>query len=113
MGSSNPFDVLGLSPHASKREIKKAYRRLAKKLHPDANPDDPEAHIKFQALNEAYEDALIRAKNRKRFKDLDQHINTPDVCNKEEMETTGNSGQTCPQLSTENLSARSANTNCW
>ena len=44
---------------------------------------------------------------------LDKHINMPEVCNIEEMETTQNSGQICPQLSTENLSARLANTNCW
>ena len=43
---------------------------------------------------------------------LDKHINMSEVCNLEEMETTQNPGQICPQLSTENLSARLANTNC-
>ena len=50
------YDVLGVEKAASKDEIKKAYRKLAKKYHPDANPDDPEtAEEKFKEMSEAYE----------------------------------------------------------
>lgn len=49
------YDVLGVSKDASSSEIKKAYYGLAKKLHPDANKDDPEAEKKFQEVTLAYE----------------------------------------------------------
>ncbi|KAG8014594.1 DnaJ-like protein subfamily A member 3 [Nibea albiflora] len=49
------YEVLGVSRTASQKEIKKAYYQLAKKYHPDTNPDDPEAKEKFAKLAEAYE----------------------------------------------------------
>jgi molecular chaperone DnaJ len=49
------YEVLGLSRGASETEIKKAYRRLVRDHHPDANPDDPEAEERFKELTEAYE----------------------------------------------------------
>lgn len=49
------YKVLGVPKTASDDEIKKAYRKLARKLHPDLNPNDPEASRKFQQLNEANE----------------------------------------------------------
>ena len=51
----DPYKVLGVSPDASDEEIKKAYRRLAKKYHPDVNPGDEEAARKMQQINAAYE----------------------------------------------------------
>ena len=51
----DPYKVLGVSPDASDEEIKKAYRRLAKKYHPDLNPGDEEAAKKMQQINAAYE----------------------------------------------------------
>lgn len=51
----DPYKVLGVSPDASDEEIKRAYRRLAKKYHPDLNPDDREAARKMQEVNSAYE----------------------------------------------------------
>src|SRR5260370_19686639 len=51
----DPYSVLGVSKSASAADIKSAYRKLAKKLHPDANKSDPKAASRFAELNAAYE----------------------------------------------------------
>lgn len=51
----DPYKVLGVSPDASDEDIKRAYRQLAKKYHPDRNPGDAEAAKKMQEINAAYE----------------------------------------------------------
>src|SRR5215470_6214593 len=62
----DPYDVLGVSKSASAAEIKSAFRRQAKKLHPDANKHDPRAAARFAELNAAYE-ILGEADKRKAF----------------------------------------------
>lgn len=49
------YRILGLDKGASQDNVKKAYKKLARKFHPDLNPDDPDAHRKFQEINEANE----------------------------------------------------------
>jgi molecular chaperone DnaJ len=51
----DPYEVLGVSRQASSSDIKKAFRKLARELHPDVNTDDPHAEEKFKAAAEAYE----------------------------------------------------------
>jgi DnaJ-class molecular chaperone len=49
------YQILGVSRDASTKEIKRAYRKLAMKYHPDKNPDNPSAEEKFRDISDAYE----------------------------------------------------------
>jgi curved DNA-binding protein len=60
------YKILGLNKNATEDEIKKAYRKLARKHHPDLNPNDKEAHLKFQQINEANE-VLSDPEKRKKY----------------------------------------------
>ena len=53
--AQNYYDTLGVNKSASEKDIKSAYRRMARKLHPDVNPDDERAQDQFKKVNEAYE----------------------------------------------------------
>ena len=59
---SDPYEILGLKQGASEEEVKKAYKTLAKKYHPDVTGNDPAAAQKMQEINSAY-DAIINHKS--------------------------------------------------
>jgi curved DNA-binding protein len=60
------YEILGINKNATEDDIKKAYRKRARKLHPDLNPNDKEANKKFQQLNEA-NDVLSDPEKRKKY----------------------------------------------
>ncbi|MGC9315688.1 MAG: molecular chaperone DnaJ [bacterium] len=62
----NPYDILEVSKNASPEEIKRAYRAKAKQFHPDANPDNPQAEVRFKEISEAYA-ILSDPEKRQRF----------------------------------------------
>jgi len=66
------YKILGVDKHASQDEIKAAYRKLARKMHPDLNPDDKDAHRKFQQINEANE-VLGDPEKRKKYDQYGEH----------------------------------------
>ncbi|HEX9061827.1 MAG TPA: DnaJ domain-containing protein [Clostridia bacterium] len=82
------YEIMCISRDASQEEIKKAYRKLAKKYHPDANPDDKNAEEKFKEINEAY--ATLSDEERKKAYDL--RFDTGKSENRK-TETHGKNGQ--------------------
>lgn len=73
----NYYEILGVSKQASNEEIKKAYRKLARKYHPDVNPGNKEAEEKFKKVNEAY-NILIDESKRKAYDDKPDSSNGRD-----------------------------------
>ncbi len=66
MAGKDYYNILGVSRNASEKEIKQAYRRLARKHHPDLNPNDKSAEAKFKEINAAYE-VLSNPEKRKKY----------------------------------------------
>ena len=66
------YNILGVSKDASQEDIKKAFKKLARRYHPDLNPNDPDAHRKFQEINEANE-VLSDPEKRKKYDEYGQN----------------------------------------
>lgn len=66
MAYINYYKILGIEKSATESDIKKAYRKMARKYHPDLNPNDKEAETKFKQINEANE-VLSHPENRKKY----------------------------------------------
>ena len=64
--ATNYYDVLGISRSATEKDVRQAFRRLARQHHPDVNPGDKAAEQKFKEINEAYE-ALSDPEKRKKY----------------------------------------------
>lgn len=69
MEYKNYYNILGVDKNASEKDIKRAYRQLARKFHPDKNPDNKAAEEKFKEINEAYE-VLGNQENRAKYDQL-------------------------------------------
>ena len=65
MPGKDYYSILGINRNASEREIKQAYRKLARKHHPDVNPGNKEAEAKFKEVNEAHEVLSNKEKRQK------------------------------------------------
>ncbi len=85
------YKILEIDKTATEADIKKAYRKLARKLHPDLNPNDKEAHKKFQAINEANE-VLSDPEKRKKYDLYGKDWQHADQFEQQRQQRTSNQG---------------------
>jgi len=86
------YKILGVDKKATEAEIKKAYRKLARKHHPDLNPNDQEAEKKFKEINEAKE-VLSHSENRKKYDDYGENWQHAEQFEKSKQQHQGNGQQ--------------------
>jgi curved DNA-binding protein len=93
------YKILGVNKDASVEEIRKAYRKLARKYHPDLNPNDKDAEQKFKEINEANE-VLTNAENRKKYDAHGADWKHADEINRARSQQQKNSRTAGPQFDT-------------
>jgi len=95
------YKILGLTKNATEKEIKQAYRRFARKYHPDVNPNDVVAEAKFKEINQANE-VLSNPENRKKYDNYGEHWqHTDDYEKAKHKNQNGNNGENAQQYSDE------------
>lgn len=85
------YNILGVSKDASQEDIKKAFKKLARKYHPDLNPNEPEAHRKFQEINEANE-VLSDPEKRKKYDEYGENWKHADEYEAQQQQYSRNNG---------------------
>lgn len=85
------YRILGLDKGTSQDNVKKAYKKLARKFHPDLNPDDPDAHHKFQEINEANE-VLGDPEKRKKYDQYGENWKHADAYEAQQQQQNGQGG---------------------
>ncbi|MDR2805915.1 MAG: J domain-containing protein [Dysgonamonadaceae bacterium] len=85
------YKTLGIGKTATAEEVKKAFRKLARKYHPDLNPNDSSAHQKFQEINEANE-VLSDSEKRKKYDEYGENWKQADQFEQARRQQNGNSG---------------------
>ena len=83
MAYKDYYKIMGISKDASQKDIKKAFRKLARKHHPDLNQGDKKSEEKFKELNEAYE-VLSNKENRKKYDKYGENWKHSDEIEKQE-----------------------------
>jgi len=96
------YKILGVEKNATQDDIRKAYRKLARKYHPDLNPNDKEANKKFQQINEANE-VLSDPANRKKYDQYGENWQHAEQFEKAQQERSHGGGRQQTQFSTEDF----------
>ncbi len=86
------YKILGIDKNATEAEVKKAYRKLARKYHPDLNPNDKEAEQKFKEVNEANE-VLSHPENRKKYDQYGENWQHSEEFEKQRQQQSRSGGQ--------------------
>ncbi len=87
METKDPYKVLGLSREATQEDIRKTHRKLVRKYHPDANPEDPRAEERFKEIQQAYE--VLSDDNRRREYDKRLYTSSTEASGRPDTRATG------------------------
>ena len=91
MDTKDPYKALGLSREASLEDIRKAHRKLVRKYHPDANPQDPRAEERFKEVQQAYE--VLSDDNKRREYDKRFHTSSTEASGRSDTRGAGAKSQ--------------------